>query len=63
MTYYRNNTIHLMITPSLIASIVLHHEKIHRDDLMKQVELIFPLIKAELFIRYEKEELLKSLIL
>lgn len=57
MTYYRNNTIHLMVTPSLIASIVLHHEKIHRDDLMKQVELIFPLIKAELFIRYEKEEL------
>ncbi|EBW1656500.1 glycerol-3-phosphate 1-O-acyltransferase PlsB, partial [Salmonella enterica subsp. enterica serovar Typhimurium] len=42
MTYYRNNTIHLMVTPSLIASIILHHEKIHRDDLMKQVELIFP---------------------
>lgn len=62
MTYYRNNTIHLMVTPSLIASIVLHHERIHRDDLMKQVELIFPLIKAELFIRYEKRSYLMWLI-
>ncbi len=41
MTYYRNNTIHLMVTPSLIASIVLHHERIHRDDLMKQVGINF----------------------
>ncbi|OTA18985.1 dihydroxyacetonephosphate acyltransferase [Xenorhabdus beddingii] len=57
MTYYRNNIQHLLILPSLIASIVMHHRRINRSELLRQVELIYPLIKQELFMRYSKETL------
>ncbi|MCC8367675.1 glycerol-3-phosphate 1-O-acyltransferase PlsB [Xenorhabdus sp. PB61.4] len=57
MTYYRNNIQHLLVLPSLIASIVMHHRRISRTELLRQVELIYPLLKQELFMRYSKAEL------
>ncbi|MBD2813829.1 glycerol-3-phosphate 1-O-acyltransferase PlsB [Xenorhabdus sp. Flor] len=57
MTYYRNNIQHLLILPSLISSIVMHHRRISRSELLRQVQLIYPLLKQELFMRYSKKEL------
>ncbi|MDC9623412.1 glycerol-3-phosphate 1-O-acyltransferase PlsB [Xenorhabdus sp. XENO-7] len=57
MTYYRNNIQHLLILPSLITSIVMHHRRISRSELLRQVELVYPLLKQELFMRYSKEAL------
>ncbi|MDR0217425.1 MAG: glycerol-3-phosphate 1-O-acyltransferase PlsB [Enterobacteriaceae bacterium] len=57
MTYYRNNIQHLLILPSLVASIVMHHRRINRSELHRQIALIYPLLKQELFMRYSKEEL------
>ncbi len=57
MTYYRNNIHHLLVLPSLIASIVLHHERISRDAIHQQVALIYPFLKAELFMRYDANAL------
>lgn len=58
MTYYRNNIQHLLIIPAVIARIILKQNRISKDELIEQVKLIFPLIKAELFIYYEEEQLL-----
>lgn len=58
MTYYRNNIQHLLIIPAIIARIIHKQNRISKDELIEQVKLIFPLIKAELFIYYEEEQLL-----
>ncbi len=57
MTYYRNNIHHLLVLPSLIASMLIHHQKISQSELLRQVELIYPMMKAELFMHYSKEQL------
>jgi len=57
MTYYRNNIHHLLVMPSLIASIVMHHREVSKSELLRQVALIYPMIKAELFMHYGKEQL------
>lgn len=62
MTYYRNNIQHLLIIPAIIARIILKQNRISKDELIEQVKLIFPLIKAELFIYYEEEEQLLDYI-
>ncbi|MGL6122801.1 MAG: glycerol-3-phosphate 1-O-acyltransferase PlsB, partial [Shewanella sp.] len=50
MTYYRNNIIHLFIVPSLIASCLIHHEQILRQQAVLIVTDFYPLLKAELFM-------------
>ncbi|MFP1868829.1 glycerol-3-phosphate 1-O-acyltransferase PlsB [Lonsdalea quercina] len=57
MTYYRNNIQHLLILPSLVASIIVYHRHITQDELLRQVTLIYPLLKAELFLHYEAAQL------
>ncbi|OSM95773.1 MULTISPECIES: glycerol-3-phosphate 1-O-acyltransferase PlsB [Lonsdalea] len=57
MTYYRNNIQHLLILPSLVASIIVHHRHIKQAELLHQVTLIYPLLKAELFLHYETAQL------
>ncbi|MFP1723059.1 glycerol-3-phosphate 1-O-acyltransferase PlsB [Lonsdalea quercina] len=57
MTYYRNNIQHLLILPSLVASIIVHHRRITQTELLRQVTLIYPLLKAELFLHYETAQL------
>lgn len=59
MTYYRNNIHHLLVLPSLISSIVLHHERISRQDIHYQVGQIYPFLKAELFMRFDNESLIE----
>jgi len=61
MTYYRNNIHHLLVLPSLIATIVMHHRKVSRSELLRQIDLIYPMLKAELFLHYEKEHLAEVL--
>lgn len=53
MTYYRNNIHHLLVLPSLVACIIMHHDGIKREELIKQVCLIYPLLQQELFIHYD----------
>lgn len=61
MTYYRNNIHHMLVLPSLIATIVMHHRRISRVELLHKISLIYPMLKAELFLRYEKEHLAQVL--
>ncbi|WP_087023299.1 glycerol-3-phosphate 1-O-acyltransferase PlsB [Thaumasiovibrio subtropicus] len=55
MTYYRNNIIHLFAIPSLIAHVIVQHHSLTTDELQEQVELLYPFLKAELFLRFETD--------
>lgn len=57
MTYYRNNIHHMLVLPSLIASIVMHHDGISHQEVIDQVALIYPLLREELFMHYTDDEL------
>lgn len=57
MTYYRNNILHMLVLPSLLAAIITQHRHISRSELLRQVELLYPMLKSELFLRWEKAEL------
>lgn len=58
MTYYRNNIQHLIIIPAIIARIITKQNRISQETLVKQVKLLYPLIKAELFLYYDESQLL-----
>ncbi|MGV3345281.1 glycerol-3-phosphate 1-O-acyltransferase PlsB [Enterobacteriaceae bacterium LUAb1] len=57
MTYYRNNIHHMLVLPSLIAAIVQQHRSLSRTELLKQVTVIYPMLKSELFLRWELADL------
>ncbi len=53
MTYYRNNVIHLVALPSLIAQILVTHQTISQSGLRACVQQLYPLLKAELFMSFD----------
>ncbi len=53
MSYYRNNIIHLMAVPSLIASCLVQYEEFSREKIQQIVNDFYPLLKAELFMGIE----------
>jgi len=50
MTYYRNNIIHLLVTPSLVASCLTRHENCSRDEIIAVISDFYPLLQAELYL-------------
>lgn len=57
MTYYRNNIQHMLVLPSLIANMVMNHNRISRTELLRQVDLLYPMLKEELFLHHEHSDL------
>ncbi len=57
MSFYRNNIIHLLIIPAFIASALLQHRSISREQLLKLIQQLYPLLKGELFLRYNSDEI------
>ncbi|MCX8582215.1 glycerol-3-phosphate 1-O-acyltransferase PlsB [Gilliamella sp. B2865] len=57
MTYYRNNIQHLLIIPAIVARILLKHNRISIDEVLMQIKLLFPLIKSELFLYHNEDQL------
>ncbi|MBD1576455.1 glycerol-3-phosphate 1-O-acyltransferase PlsB [Vibrio sp. S11_S32] len=57
MTFYRNNIIHLFALPSLIAHLIIQKEHITRSQLQHAIALIYPFLKAELFLHHTEQEL------
>ncbi len=57
MTYYRNNIIHLLALPSLIANILIRQQKMSVDKVQENVALIYPFLKQELFLSFDREQL------
>ncbi|WP_200855715.1 hypothetical protein, partial [Klebsiella pneumoniae] len=57
MTYYRNNIIHLLALPSLIAQLLIRQQSVSLEKVQATVAQIYPFLKQELFLRFEAEEL------
>jgi glycerol-3-phosphate O-acyltransferase len=57
MTYYRNNVLHLLAMPSLIACCFLNMRTHTREELINLVSLAYPFIRAELFLKWKQHEL------
>jgi glycerol-3-phosphate O-acyltransferase len=56
-TYYRNNVLHLLALPSLVASCFLRNERMSNSMLSQLVGVAYPYLKAELFMRWDETEL------
>jgi len=61
MTYYRNNIAHMLMLPSLMAAIITQHRRISRQELLRHVETLYPMLKTELFLRWNQDELAAEL--
>ncbi len=57
LTYFRNNILHAFILPSLIAALVEHNGRIHRNDLSNVIRTLYPFLKAELYLKWKDDEL------
>ncbi|EQM78003.1 glycerol-3-phosphate 1-O-acyltransferase PlsB [Pseudomonas stutzeri] len=57
MTYYRNNVMHIFALPALLASFFQSSSRISREQILRFTEALYPYLRAELFIRWEPEEL------
>ena len=57
MFWYRNNVLHLVALPSLLACCFLSAESRQHTDLLRAVRRAYPFLQAELFLRWEDGEL------
>ncbi len=55
-TYYRNNILHLFAMPSLAACIFSSNARVRTEDIQRLAWRIYPYIAAELFLRWEENE-------
>ncbi|MGD8173951.1 glycerol-3-phosphate 1-O-acyltransferase PlsB [Vibrio sp. TRT 21S02] len=57
MTYYRNNIIHLLAIPSLIAQMLIRQQKLTLEQIKANIALIYPFLKQELFLGIDEQQL------
>jgi len=57
LTYYRNNVLHLIALPSLLACLFIKSQRAGLAQVQETVNKLYPYLKAELFLRWTKEEL------
>ncbi|GLS83526.1 glycerol-3-phosphate 1-O-acyltransferase PlsB [Paraferrimonas haliotis] len=53
MTYYRNNILHMLLIPALIAKTCYRCGPVSRDTLIAKVQMFVPMMRAELFFNTE----------
>jgi glycerol-3-phosphate O-acyltransferase len=57
MTYFRNNVMHLLAVPSLIACTFLNNRTMTTADIQRLLWRIYPYVRDELFLRWSEAEL------
>lgn len=57
LTYYRNNILHMLVLPSLLAAFIIQQPGITRAQLPRQIEMIYPFLQAELFLQWSPSQL------
>lgn len=57
MTYYRNNILHMLVLPSLLALMIIHRPELGISQLVRQVVTLYPFLRAELFLYWQPEQL------
>ncbi len=61
LTYFRNNISHLVALPSLVASCFLNARIIERSDLHRISLAVYPFLKAEFFLPWNREDFLLAI--
>jgi glycerol-3-phosphate O-acyltransferase len=56
MTYFRNNVMHLIAMPSLVACCFLNNRTLSTVDIQRLAWRIYPYVRQELFLRWEESE-------
>jgi glycerol-3-phosphate O-acyltransferase len=56
-SYYRNNALHLLLLPSLIACAFLNNASVSRGDLQRLARRVYPYVADEYFLRWTDAEL------
>jgi glycerol-3-phosphate O-acyltransferase len=56
-TYFRNNALHLLLMPSLIACAFLNNATVLRSDLLRLARRAYPYVSEEYFLRWPEDEL------
>ena len=56
-SYYRNNALHLMLMPSLIACAFLNNASVSHADLHRLARRVYPYVADEYFLRWSDTEL------
>src|SRR5690606_7860484 len=57
MTWYRNNILHLVALPALIASLFLNNARMNREQITRLVTALYPYLQGELFLHWDDEQL------
>jgi len=57
MTYFRNNVLHLMAMPSLIACCFLNNRTMSTQDIQRLMRRTYPYVRDELFLRWSEAEI------
>jgi glycerol-3-phosphate O-acyltransferase len=60
MRYYRNNILHSYILPALICRLLERHSKINKETLLTQVQRIISLVKIDLFLWQDEDEVVQQ---
>ena len=61
MTYYRNNILHLMALPSVIACCFINKRSLPEKDIFQLLTMVYPFLKSELFLPWEKDGLERAI--
>ncbi|MEZ9330081.1 glycerol-3-phosphate 1-O-acyltransferase PlsB [Vibrio breoganii] len=57
MTYYRNNIIHMLALPSLLAQLIIQLPDCTITRLKRNIAVLYPFLQKELFLSYDSEQL------
>jgi len=57
LTYYRNNILHLMALPSVIACCFINKRSLPEKDIIQLLTMVYPFLQSELFLPWKQEEL------
>jgi glycerol-3-phosphate O-acyltransferase len=60
LTYFRNNVLHLMALPSLIACCFLNNRTMRTEDIQRLMWRIYPYVRDELFLRWREPEVVAA---
>ncbi|MBV8658476.1 MAG: glycerol-3-phosphate 1-O-acyltransferase PlsB [Burkholderiales bacterium] len=56
-SYMRNNVLHSVALPGLIAGLFSRNASLSREQLQRLVRTVYPFLRAELFLRWNEDEL------
>lgn len=57
LTYFRNNVLHLLALPALLACLISYNQVLARGRVKEAIKGIYNLLRAELFLHWEPEAL------